>query len=241
MAGVQVHSDAFLSERLGREAFNVILDEVCDEARFAAFAGEYLAREDIFLSCKIPSDAVRLAGLLETSGFRLVDSNVSFRKPTSPGRCRAWPGTIRRAEPGDEAAVRAIAARELVRNRFHLDPLIPASTAARLKSDWAGNYFNGLRGEAMVVAERDGAVAGFLQLLVRDAALIIDLIAVDGAQRRQGAAAAMIAHAETSFPDCTDIRVGTQLVNTASINFYCAQGFGFSGSSYVFHHHGARK
>ncbi len=62
--------------------------------------------------------------------------------------------------------------------RFHLDNVIPLSLAHRIKRIWAGNYFSGGRGTALLVAEDGDGACGFLRVLERGDAAVIDLFAV---------------------------------------------------------------
>ena len=77
-----------------------------------------------------------------------------------------------------------------------LDPRFPKHLADGIKSSWAGNYFEGKRGDGMVVAERDGGVVGFLQLLwAETGCLVVDLIGLDSAWQGQGIGRDMILYA----------------------------------------------
>jgi ribosomal protein S18 acetylase RimI-like enzyme len=89
----------------------------------------------------------------------------------------------------------------------------------------------------MVVAEVEGRIAGFLQLLCPDDKLIIDLIAVDQGQRRKNIASDMIAYGQKNSHSAGVIRVGTQVVNYPSLSLYEKLGFRVAGAAYVFHYH----
>src|SRR5262249_55999007 len=78
---------------------------------------------------------------------------------------------------------------------FDGGPAVGKAVANKVKAGWASNFFAGQRGDGMVVAERDGVVAGFLQLLWAGRVLVIDLIAVSPQAARQGHGRAMIAFA----------------------------------------------
>jgi ribosomal protein S18 acetylase RimI-like enzyme len=152
---------------------------------------------------------------------------------------------IRFARPDDEKEVRALAGSAFQYSRFHLDPAIPAALAHRIKSEWAGNWFRGARGDGMIVAEDAGRVAGFLQLLWRGERLVIDLVAVDPASRARGLARAMIGcAAKRGTGDArrpAAITVGTQAANIPSVRLYESLGFRLRGSQYVLHHHGGKR
>jgi ribosomal protein S18 acetylase RimI-like enzyme len=93
----------------------------------------------------------------------------------------------------------------------------------------------------MVVCEDADGIAGFLQLLVTPEALVIDLIAVAERARRSGRASAMIAFALHNMEPRAEMRVGTQVVNTASMRLYEGLGFRVSGAQYVMHYHAEKE
>jgi ribosomal protein S18 acetylase RimI-like enzyme len=190
-----------------------------------------------FSYARIPTDDGRTIRLLEQCGFHLVDTGVTLetsvvREEPSVGR------HVRFARPDDRAAVEGIARRSFAYSRFHLDLDIPKQMADEIKAQWAGNFFHGKRGDHMVVAEQDGRVVGFAQLLVDGGdAIIIDLIAVDGPYRGQGLAKEMIRLSASAVDGARVIRVGTQIANTPSLRVYQKLGFVIVSSSYVFHYH----
>jgi ribosomal protein S18 acetylase RimI-like enzyme len=148
---------------------------------------------------------------------------------------------VRLARAGDREAVASLAGRAFRFSRFHLDPAIPRGLADRVKAGWAANFFAGARGDAMVVAEQDGAVAGFLLLLRGPSdGVTIDLIAVAPESARQGLARAMIGFAAQGAGGARPKgwRVGTQAANIASVRLYESLGFRLSQAQFVLHHHG---
>lgn len=191
-----------------------------------------------FAYARVPASEVFSAQLLEDAGFRLVDSSVTLET----GKIDvATPATAcaRMARGGDAAAVEHIARSAFHYSRFHLDPRIPKQLADEIKAQWAGNFFRGGRGDYMVVAEHEGAIAGFLQLLAgADGTLTIDLIAVAEGRRGRGLASGMIGFAARACGRPTRIRVGTQAANIASLRLYERLGFTVSATGYVFHCHG---
>jgi ribosomal protein S18 acetylase RimI-like enzyme len=120
---------------------------------------------------------------------------------------------------------------------------MPTLIANKIKASWASNFFDGARGDAMVIAEAEGHIVGFLQLLrARAGALTIDLIAVAGEHARRGMASAMIDFAwrngigDGERPSL--LRVGTQAANIGSCRLYESLGFRMCASAVVLHHHG---
>lgn len=231
--------DDFLTKALEGEAY--WLAELPTEAVAKAFEAEsanLLSASSSFATAKVNAADVTTLRLLEGEGFRLVDTNITLVKAASGHPCTQDESHIRSAKKNDEQAVCRIAARNLTTSRFHLDPYIDNSVAATIKAQWAGNFFNDSRGDHMIIAETDGECVGFLQLLETDAALIIDLVAVDKASRQRGLGRAMITFAEQEHGKGKQIFVGTQAANTTSLRFYQSLGFVFAGAKYVLHAHG---
>ncbi|MEC9347242.1 MAG: GNAT family N-acetyltransferase [Pseudomonadota bacterium] len=221
--------DAWLSQQLGKAAWHLALPEDPEADIALPVPGP------CFVDAKVAVADTAGAARLEAAGFRLVDTNVQLQRP-------AWPGahsrTSRMAEDRDRRAVEAIAGSSFQTSRFHLDPAIPGTVADRVKRAWAGNYFEGRRGDLMIVAEVEREVAGFLQLLRQGETLVIDLIAVDAHFRGHGLAHDMIACAEATVPDIKVLRVGTQIANPGALRTYLRNRFEVVQASYVFHYHG---
>lgn len=224
--------DPWLGTLVGRPSFNVT---PFDDAR--ALRGA-LPPSPAFVTAKIPVGDIVSSIQLQELGFRVVDTALSFAcDRIEPGESRVL---ARLARPEDRAAVEEIARSSFRYTRFHLDPGIPDATADAIKAAWAGNFFSGQRGDAMIVAELDGAVVGFLLALVKDGCLTIDLIAVEESAARRGAGSAMIrfaAHPQHGTAP-SRFRVATQAANVPSCRMYEQVGFRFHGASFVLHHHG---
>lgn len=229
--------DAWLSAVMGCRV-NRISRAAAPDATGAAAWAEALAAPG-FSYAKLPCQAVVAAQRLEDAGFRYVDVGIVLDADRSAVPARATTG-VRPATPQDEAAVAALATSAFRWSRFHLDPAVPNALANRIKGAWAANYFSGRRGDHMVVAEADGSIAGFLQLLYdSERRLVIDLIAVGSAWRGRGLASAMIAHAAAQWAGEAGLRVGTQLANRDSFALYQRLGFRLSDASLIFHRHHA--
>jgi ribosomal protein S18 acetylase RimI-like enzyme len=175
-------------------------------------------------------------------GFRVIDTALTLE-----GVVDFESGyndeAVRFANADDRDAVRAIAGQAFRFSRFHLDPLISVRIADEIKASWAGNYFAGRRGDSMVVAESNGEVVGFLQLLWgQEGILIIDLIGVVPKCQGQGFGIAMIRHAAMNGTGDdrkpTRMLVGTQAANITSVRFYESLGLRLRSAQYVLHFHG---
>ena len=217
---MSLKADAFLSDILGKPAYHL-----CGAA-FLPPDGK------AFIDAKVPVDDTATLLALQAAGFRVMDVNVQLERPAC---VLARTGAARDATAIDREAVMGLAAEAFVYDRFHRDPAIGHDAAARLKAEWAGNYFSGNRGDRMIVAEHDGLVCGFLQLLTAaDGQMVIDLIAVAGQSRGRGCAQAMIALAAAAD---RPMRVGTQIANLPSLALYEKLGFRIASAAFVLHLH----
>lgn len=199
-------------------------------------------RAPVFAYAKLDVADIHGVSQLTDHGFRVVDAALTF-DGTIAGSVVS--GT-RFARTEDREAVSRIAHATFRFSRFHLDPLVPVDVANEIKSAWAANYFRGKRGDGMIVAEREGRIVGFLQLLwASSERLVIDLIGVDPAWQGQGVGRSMIllaAHYGTGDERVpTMMTVGTQAANIPSVRLYESLGFRLRSSHFVLHYHGAAR
>ena len=229
-----IEPDPWLSSILQRPAYN--LKRLNSGGVGSTGMVSRLPIEGEFTTAKVPIEDIIQANKLIELGFRVVDCALIFEMNAEYSQEST---SIRSALPRDEGRVREIASNAFRFSRFHLDPMISKSIANRIKADWAGNFFNGLRGDAMLIAEVDGMVAGFCQLIIRDNRAIIDLIAIDASCSRRGLARSLLA----SITGCITARglsvnrlvVGTQSANIPSVNLYESFGFRMVSSNLVLH------
>jgi len=225
-------ADPFLAEILDRPSYRVTVTDATVDA-----AIREMQASPVFLFARVPTHAVAELRRLEALGFAIVDTNVTLERPAAPVRSGPLDG-LRFARPEDRAAVAALARESFAFSRLHLDPAVPRTAADRSRAEWAGNFFRGRRGDHMVVAEREGTIAGFLQLLgPADGVLTIDLIAVGAAFRKRGIAAALIAFAVAEVKGLRMLRVGTQIANIPSLRLYEKLGFRIAATDYMLHCH----
>lgn len=194
----------------------------------------------VFAYAKISASNITSISRLIKAGFAVVDVALTFEveKPALDHIS----DTVRLALPKDRVAVTRIASTAFQGSRFHIDPLVPNNIANTIKAAWAGNYFTGNRGDGMVIAEYDGCVVGFLQLMwTKFDFLVIDLIAVDRAHQGQGVGRNMIGYAAQNGVGDGRIPagmiVGTQVSNTHSVRLYESLGFRLVSGHYVLHFH----
>ncbi len=237
-----LNSDAWLSSLLGRPCYHLRLNTPLAKDDRTARLMSALAQDGVFIDAKLPVDRLDLTADLEARGFHLIDTAVRLARPVRrEAATKITDVAVRAAAPPDRFGVESLARRAFHTSRFHADPRIAPDKADDIKARWAGNYFNGTRGDYMMVAEAAGDIVGFVQLLAPDnGLLVIDLIAVQASHRGRGIAAAMIWAAECGCGHPARLAVGTQLANTASIALYQRDGFQLADARYVFHYHGAR-
>jgi len=229
--------DVWLSSILERPCFNVR----CASGDLGAeqLVAGYLKPGTVAVA-KVPAIEMDVSLELQTAGFRHIEMALTF--DWSHQTVDVDLSRVRFSVASDVGDVIAIAETAFRYSRFHMDVAIPNVLANKVKGAWAGNYFSGKRGDAMIVAEVDGRVAGFLQLLCgQEDAVIIDLVAVHPNAARQGLGREMIGLAATQgIGDGAPERliVGTQACNVASVNLYESVGFRLSSTQHVLHFHG---
>ena len=231
--------DEWLSGILGYPAWRV--EATADRESLSALQSD----THVFAYAKLDAGDIGHQSSLLNTGFRVVDTALMFDGAISAPAPTAGDGA-RFAVAKDREAVVSTAGRAFRFSRFHLDPLVPNAIADAIKSSWAANYFAGKRGDGMVVIERDGRVAGFLQLMwAPDRRLVIDLIGIDPAWQGQGLGRDMILHAarhgtgDGRMP--ATMMVGTQACNTPSVRLYESLGFRLRSAQYVLHYHSAAR
>jgi ribosomal protein S18 acetylase RimI-like enzyme len=235
--------DDWLSSKVGRDVYKFVLDDDFIKSVNQMSGDGYkkiliFKKQSVFLYSKVSTTYVMGIYFLEKLRFNLVDTNITFVKPVVSNNSVVGNCHIRFAVPEDQKSIVDLARKSFVCTRFHLDPEFPNNTADTIKGEWVRNYFEGNRGDRMVVALIDNNIVGIVQLLYgNDKTLIIDQIAVDEKFRRMGIAKDMISFAETQCHGFIKICVGTQLANMPSVNLYENIGFRFSGAHYVFHYH----
>ncbi|MAT10623.1 MAG: hypothetical protein CMM02_06405 [Rhodopirellula sp.] len=229
--------DPFISDIIGKPAWMVSDTNHLEEKDFAR-------GNDGFVYAKADCQNIISIGRLEKFGFHLIDTNVQLDRFSSgllydlqvPKNYK-----IDFAEPENAQRVEQIAATSFKYTRFHLDPFISDKFANDIKRQWAGNFFKKIRGDYMVVLKYKTEIVGFLQLILKDKNLIIDLIAIDKLHQGKGLAGVMINFAANHLDKWQRMLVGTQVTNIPSMRSYVKQGFNICQSSYIFHYHGGMK
>ena len=235
--GLSITADPWLSGIMSREVRRVSgMVHKDGESKAQQTMQQVIDRPGFSYACVPPRDLCT-SHLLESCGFHLVDTRITLEASGLSDRGMK-DGHARHARAEDREAVESIARCSFTFSRFHIDPDIPQLLADEIKTQWAGNYFHGRRGDHMIVAEEAGEVVGFTQLLkTPNNILVIDLMAVKKSHRGQGLAREMIEFSSSCVGEGGFMQVGTQIINTVSLQVYQRLGFRIVSFGYVFHHH----
>ena len=234
-----LQEDEWLASLFKRRVYRLKLDPALIQAPASILRelSSRLQEGKVFCYAKVGTADLGGMGILESLRFNLIETNVTLKKKIGTTAGPAEEVDVRFAQDQDREGVKALAARNFIYSRFHMDPLIPRDLANEVKAGWAENFFFKKRGDNMVVAYEGASLAGFLQLLYSGKDLVIDLIAVEEKFRHMGIARAMIHFAETALKEFEEMVVGTQIANVPSIRLYEKLGFRVASSVYTFHYH----
>jgi ribosomal protein S18 acetylase RimI-like enzyme len=179
----------------------------------------------------VACDDVARVSELASAGLRVVNTGLTLGR--DGGDVEPPAGVeVRVGEPGRDDGAAEIARSAFSFDRFHLDPDVPDAVADRIKHDWVENALAGNRGDHVLVAVRDGEVAGFLAVVVEDGTSIVDLTAVHPDHRGRGVGRALAAR---FLADAARAEVGTQAANTNATRFYEGLGFRAVRATYDMH------
>ena len=230
--------DPWFSRVFGYDVFRINATQTAAVDRAVLEGALQHAGERLFAYAKVDVQEVSVLQTLQSAGFRLADTNVTFEKTLERPREDRADGRVRAAGPDDEDGAVRIAAGSFQFTRFHLDPAVPDHLSDRIKEEWVKSYFRGQRGDAMLVVEENGEPKGFTLLLNSGGPeATVDLIAVAQNARRKGLARAMMTSAEVCCPAAGLMRVGTQLANMPSIRLYEGLGYHMARAEHVLHLH----
>lgn len=235
-----IKEDSWLAAHLDKDAF--ILDVSRQWIEAISDSGslekklflELLSRK-VFIHTKIDTLNVEAVKLLESYGFNVIDTNITFEKNIINDK-KEIAAKVRITRQEDLDSVVSIAETNFFYSRFHLDPDIAKTTANEIKAQWVKAYFKKQRGDQMLVVQISSNVVGFILLLFKDGVIVIDLIAIDKKYRGKGLGGDLIKATEAMYSNKNKIIAGTQIANISSIRLYEKSGFKLSGSKYVLHY-----
>ena len=188
-----------------------------------------------FHYAKVDVEDVARVHALSARGFYTVDVNVTLAHERSTA---GGGGDVEVARPEHHGALLDVAGSCFRYSRFHLDPQLPDELADAVKREWVRSYVEGTRGLELLAAVDEGAPAGFLAVLERDGARVIDLIGVAPSAQGRGVGKALVqAFVSRHSAPGRELLVGTQAANVPSLRLYAALGFSIRSSAYVLHRH----
>lgn len=166
-------------------------------------------------------ETIRLA---EDHGFRFMDLRVLFERAT-PGPAPADPA-IRPWEARDLPALRAIARVSYHDSRFYFDEQFPDALCDALYETWIEKSCHGYA-EQVLVAEQDGAAAGYITCHLRDGVGEIGLVGVAAVAQGHGLGRGLVLAALDWFArqGVARVTVVTQGRNIVAQRLYQRGGF----------------
>lgn len=231
--------DQWLSEVIGVNIFKLIIDDnLINNPKEIQNKFKNL-KNKFSVYAKISTDSLNYSHFLEELGFKLIDTAVKLQKNKSDMNALFYSNdySVHFTSSLDKEQVISLAKNNFSYSRFHIDPSIENVVADKIKGKWVENYYNGERGNYMIVTKLDNKIAGFLLLLKNNNKLLtIDLIAVAKEHRGKKMASNMVTFAESQL-DFLEMQVSTQIVNIPSLRLYEKLGFRMQGAEYVFHFH----
>jgi hypothetical protein len=199
------------------------------------------------LTAKVDIADMQAVAVLENTGFRLMDSLVTYythprRQPPTPVR---EVGRVRPMTSADTDAILAITSEAYrgFRGRFHLDPHLPAARSDEFYMEWARQCCAGRMADRVVVAD-DGAggIHGWASTRRVEPASTVSGVTLWagslGACRRDrpGAYAGLIRSlAMENFAAGEVTETQTQNHNIATVRIYDAVGARYVRGDYTFH------
>jgi len=230
-----LHPDAWLTQILEREVFSFRVSGLNLENPLK----KTKISDNSFVYAKVSVKDQQSIQRVQSLGFVLMDTQLQLSKNIQPrNSALALPGRVRRAVADDRKRTMEIARSSFKYSRFHRDSHFTKKQANELKAAWTANYFNGLRGDGLFIAEIEGIPAAYLLYLHQSQSLVIDLIATHPDYQRQGLASELLSAFETWAPEEINcLKVGTQLVNIPSLRLYLQSGYQLTDAYYLFHFH----
>jgi len=195
------------------------------------------------LSTRVDSSDLSSLHAFEEAGFITVDGILTFACDLSVHHPAPAGGdfTIRQATADDAAETGELACHAYEFDRFHSDPFIDSQRADELHATWVRNSCNGVAADAVLLAEDESGILGFVTCALNrksqkgSKGLVGTIVLVATAARAQGRgvgrAVTMAAVEWFRAQGCTEVEVGTQMRNITASRLYQKCGFTLVGSS----------
>ncbi len=246
---LEIDQDQWLTEVLGYPVFTIAKTDHLIEADSLreVFATSEKSIGRALYYTKVDTDQNIVLNGFQAVGMLVVDVNVTLEKSahepypklkatdTQDGRL-----SIVSARDVSCDSLLKIATNSFEHSRFHSDPLIDNQLADQTRKAWLKSYLDGVRGDQLFVAVKNGSVAGFLAATFDpdQRVAVIDLMAVGSEFRGTGVGHQLvIAFMEHYASRCDVYRVGSQIVNQPAICLYNKCGFNYAKSANILHKH----
>ena len=231
---MKLEDSAFDSQHYDLRIGRLIPETHDDAAGIASALAEARARYDVAFLRYEANDPARRA--IEEAGHRPVDTLITstLREPAVAGKPSiAEVGVVPRIEHAvDLAAVEQITAENHWTSHLHSDPRLPAKRTQALYTRWALNDVTG-RAQRTITARVHGDLVGYITVLDRSPASMIDLVAVGPAWHGKGIGRSML-DAFIAADRSREATVGTQAENPALL-LYRRCGFVPTATHVTYH------
>lgn len=218
----RLNSDTWLEKILKRKCYNLELDEK-NGKKFSSFPTG-------FITCKLNSNHFEESFFLQSKKFIFIDNQLTFRCKFQKMKSKKNCGL---AISDDKDRILELS-KFLDNSRFNIDKNISSQESKMIKKCWVSNFFNGQRGDGLIVYKEKNTINGFLLYLRKEHYVIIDLIVVNPKTRMKDIGKNMI-YFLSSLYEGSDIQAGTQSSNSTAITFYQKLGFKLSSSKIILH------
>ena len=187
-----ISKDKWLSEQIGKDVYQLKANDLLEDdfsKDWKKFRIDHI-KENYLVFAKVSTRSVNIWQYLEKADFKLIDTNVNFELNGNKISNKQLNNDIECcfSEKKHQQGIEKIAEDNFLCSRFHLDPLIDNYIANQIKKNWVKSYFLSKRGNKMVLALLNNQPVGFLQLIIKEEELIIDLIGVDKIAQGRGVA-----------------------------------------------------
>lgn len=200
----------------------------------------WAAQHDVrHISCRLPGENVREAGLLEDHGFHFIEMVIqpyladlqTLVIPRSPVR-------VEEALPGDLESIVRIAESAFGHERYHIDPHVPAVLADRRYGNWVRSALSSHGPQNVLKLVLDDQIIGFFIIeMAPEDACYWHLTALDPLVHGRGIGMAswqaVLSHLQRIGCDAVATTVAVR--NVRVINLYAKLGFRFRDPAMTFH------
>ena len=236
--GIKVRTEPFDSEYLGGPVYTIFLTDPPDMVWGALSETLRRAREIgvKLVTCRAPEGDKTSEQMLLNAGFYQIETQVTLARPILPLPNANMDINVDQAREPDFDACITLGRTAFVLDRYHRDPAIDQTSADAVKASWVRNSLHG-RADSCFVARDENGVNGFNLCMRRNEEAIIDLMAVDPAQRKKGIGRALIVAALDHYQESAqEVTVKTQDINDASLQLYRSLNFKVVSRNVTYHY-----